>query len=173
MRRLAVGVVALYLVFVSWGDAETIPLPEHPRPDFERQQWINLNGEWEFRFDDSVEYDQTIIVPFSWGAPLSGVKDHGDIGWYARAVEVPDAWADRRVFLVVGASDWKTAAWLAGELAGEHRGVIHPFLSSLPSLRNQGRCNGSSSGSTIHLMSSSWRESKDTVRREASGKHLI
>ena len=31
--------------------AEPIPLPEHPRPDFERSAWLNLNGPWQFRFD--------------------------------------------------------------------------------------------------------------------------
>ena len=30
-----------------------IPLPEHPRPDFKRPQWINLNGAWEFKFDSN------------------------------------------------------------------------------------------------------------------------
>ncbi|MDR1746731.1 MAG: hypothetical protein LBR49_05610, partial [Tannerella sp.] len=30
---------------------EYIPLPEHPRPDFERSEWINLNGVWSFTFD--------------------------------------------------------------------------------------------------------------------------
>ena len=33
------------------GEAPAIPLPEHPRPDFERASWVNLNGEWSFRFD--------------------------------------------------------------------------------------------------------------------------
>ena len=35
---------------------EDIPLPEHPRPDFERANWINLNGYWEFEFDGSDDY---------------------------------------------------------------------------------------------------------------------
>ena len=30
---------------------ESIPLPEHPRPDFQRSPWRNLNGPWQFRFD--------------------------------------------------------------------------------------------------------------------------
>ena len=32
--------------------AQEIPLPEHPRPDFQREQWQNLNGTWAFTFDD-------------------------------------------------------------------------------------------------------------------------
>jgi hypothetical protein len=31
--------------------AQKIPLPEHPRPDFEREAWANLNGIWKFGFD--------------------------------------------------------------------------------------------------------------------------
>ncbi|MHA1687830.1 MAG: hypothetical protein ACTSUN_00580 [Promethearchaeota archaeon] len=32
----------------------SIPRPEYPRPQFERENnWINLNGEWEFAFYDA------------------------------------------------------------------------------------------------------------------------
>ena len=29
-----------------------IPRPEYPRPQFARDRWLNLNGQWEFAFDD-------------------------------------------------------------------------------------------------------------------------
>ena len=29
-----------------------IPRAEHPRPDFMRDTFVNLNGEWQFAFDD-------------------------------------------------------------------------------------------------------------------------
>ncbi len=88
--------------------ADTIPLPEHPRPDFERAEWLNLNGRWQFAFDPRNEGERAgwpggalpagreIVVPFSWGAPLSGVPDSADVGWYARSVTVPEAWRGRR-----------------------------------------------------------------------------
>lgn len=28
-----------------------IPRPEHPRPSFMREPWLNLNGRWRFTFD--------------------------------------------------------------------------------------------------------------------------
>ena len=68
-----------------------IPLPEHPRPDFERASWINLNGYWDFEFDGadkgesekwfdgSKTYSQKILVPFPWGSPLSEVENKDDI----------------------------------------------------------------------------------------------
>src|ERR1043166_6964134 len=91
------------------------PPPEPPRPDFQRDLWQNLNGPWQFQFDapDSGEARgwsrgelpsaRTIVVPFPWGSPLSGVPDSAVIAWYARSIAVPAAWAGRRVFLVIGA----------------------------------------------------------------------
>ncbi len=122
---------------------ETIPLSEHPRPDFERAEWLNLNGRWRFAFDAANRGEQAgwaasalpgtreIVVPFSWGSALSGVPDSADIGWYARSVTVPAAWNGRRVFLVFGASDWKTTAWMDGQKLGEHQGGYTPFSFEL------------------------------------------
>ena len=127
--------------------ADTIPLPEHPRPDFERAAWLNLNGWWRFAFDardggvragwpnGKLPGGHRILVPFSWGAPLSGVPDSANIGWYARAVTVPNAWRGRRVFLVFGASDWRTSAWLDGAPLGEHQGGYTPFSFELKTPR--------------------------------------
>jgi hypothetical protein len=119
--------------------AQDIPLPEHPRPDFERSAWMNLNGRWEFRFDAADEgmraawekggtaFPLAITVPFPWGSKLSGVPDTAKIGWYARTIEVPSRWQGQRVFLVIGASDWQTTAWLDGTKLGEHQGGYTPF----------------------------------------------
>ena len=70
-------------------------------------------------------------MPFSWGAPLSGVADSADIGWYERSVTVPQNWLRKRVFLVVGASDWKTSVWFDGVKVGEHQGGYTPFSVEL------------------------------------------
>ncbi len=143
LRRATLALLVLVVPLTA--AAQDIPLPEHPRPDFERPQWRNLNGPWSFRFDPqddgmqrawergSATFEQEILVPFSWGAPLSGVTDEADIGWYARSVEVPVAWAGRRVFLVVGASDWRTTAWLDGHELGDHQGGYTPFAFELTS----------------------------------------
>lgn len=124
---------------------DSIPLPEHPRPDFQRAEWLNLNGRWRFAFDPHdqgvragwpagrLPAGHEILVPFSWGAPLSGVSDSADIGWYARSITVPTGWrrAGKRVFLVLGASDWRTTAWLDGRKLGEHQGGYTPFSFEL------------------------------------------
>ena len=74
-------------VWSGLAQEEGIPLPEHPRPDFRRTEWVNLNGDWAFRFDKAnaglsngwaagrAEFPLTIKVPFPWGSALSGVKE--------------------------------------------------------------------------------------------------
>jgi hypothetical protein len=130
--------LAVLLVSCYYSAHAAIPLPEHPRPDFERSEWINLNGSWAFTFDRQLaesgisrnefnDFDLQIQVPFSWGAKLSGVADGGDEGWYARSVTLPESWKGKRIFLVIGASEWDTHAWLDGKLLGNHQGGYTPF----------------------------------------------
>jgi hypothetical protein len=142
--RLLLPALALLLLPAPSGTSiertPAIPLPEHPRPDFERAEWVNLNGDWAFRFDPGgagederwfesapAGFPLTIHVPFPWGSRLSGVKDEADVAWYARLVRVPESWKGKRVYLVVGASDWKTSGWLDGEPVGGHQGGYTPF----------------------------------------------
>ena len=133
----------LFLSFSALAFSQQIPLPEHPRPDFERTNWINLNGNWDFEFDSLKEstekrwqngttaFSKSILVPFPWGSALSGVKDEGDVAWYKRTVTVPKSWARQRCFLTIGASDWETTVWLDGNLVGQHQGGYTPFSVEL------------------------------------------
>ena len=149
-RAPVLGVLFALLTAGASSSAQTprtaparIPHAEHPRPDFQRAEWQNLNGTWRFRFDASNAGEQAgwfrtalgapreITVPFPWGSALSGVPDSADIGWYERTVEVPTSWRGKRVFLVVGASDWRTSAWLDGVKLGEHQGGYTPFSLEL------------------------------------------
>ena len=123
--------------------AQDIPLPEHPRPDFQRDHWQNLNGRWDFAFDIRDEgiqqgwhegkapFGKTILVPFPWGSRLSGLQDETDIGWYRRDVMIDPGWQGKRIFLTVGASDWETSVWLDGILLGSHQGGYVPFSFEL------------------------------------------
>jgi beta-galactosidase/beta-glucuronidase len=151
LLRLMGQVLLILGVLASTGVGQTdtklkpVPLAEHPRPDLQRQDWINLNGSWSFRFDDenrglgqdwqsgNVPFQEEITVPFSWGAPLSGVEDEADIGWYSRTVSVPASWEGKRTFLVIGACDWKTTVWLDGQELGSHQGGYTPFEFELTS----------------------------------------
>ena len=115
-------------VFAGAAAAAAIPLPEHPRPDWERPQWMNLNGRWDFGFSEGA-YDMEISVPFGWGSPLSGVKDvkGRDTGFYRRKVTVPHEWKGKRVFMVVGAADHDTEFRFDGKVVGTHSGGYTPF----------------------------------------------
>ena len=114
------------------------PLPEHPRPDLERQLWLNLNGYWDFRFDpDDIgedkkwyktkDYTHKILVPFPWGSELSEVKDIGDIGWYQKDILIPEEWKGKRIFIVFGASDWHNSLWFDDKKLGVYQGGYTPF----------------------------------------------
>jgi beta-galactosidase/beta-glucuronidase len=138
----ALRVVRVLIVSVlAWGltGFAAIPLPEHPRPDFERADWLNLNGEWAFQFDPETK-GRPRVGPGrgfrskrgSWfrfpGARGSRAwRTKGDIAWYRRTIQVPEEWRGKRVFVVVGASDWVTRGWLDGQPLGDHRGGYTPF----------------------------------------------
>ncbi|MBK5277958.1 MAG: glycoside hydrolase family 2, partial [Bacteroidia bacterium] len=115
----------------------------HPRPDFERPMWQNLNGVWQFEFDSldqglskkwndgNANFSHTINVPFPWGSILSGVKDEADISWYKREIIISTEWKNKRTFLTIGASDWETTIWLDGIFLGTHQGGYTPFSFEL------------------------------------------
>ncbi len=116
-----------------------IPLPEHPRPDFERANWQNLNGYWDFAFDKNEVgiadnwaagnkiFDKKILVPFAWGSPLSEINDEADIAWYSKTITINPKWKGKRIFINIGASDWLTTVYIDGKQIGEHKGGYTPF----------------------------------------------
>ena len=138
---LFLGLVTIFFHRIT---AQPIPLPEHPRPDFERSLWQNLNGLWQFEFDSldqglskkwnegNTSFAHQINVPFPWGSRLSGVEDKADIAWYKREITISPEWKNKRTFLTVGASDWQTTVWLDGRLLGSpHQGGYTPFSFEL------------------------------------------
>jgi len=131
-------------------NAQEIPLPEHPRPDFQRPSWVNLNGTWEFQFDSldlGLEqewynrpiFTEKITVPFPWGSKLSGLSDLAHIGWYSRRLDIPEKWIGDRCFIVIGACDWHTSVWIDGEFIGEHQGGYTPFEFDLTEFVSPGK----------------------------------
>ncbi len=120
---------------------EAIPRPEYPQPQFQREEWLNLNGSWEFEFDDdnigienywangAKDFSQSILVPFCFESPRSGIADPGfhPYVWYRRVFLLPDEWKGRRILLHFGAVDYRATVWANGRLCGEHEGGHTPF----------------------------------------------
>ena len=130
-----------------------IPLAEHPRPDFERAAWQNLNGYWQFKPDSAnigltenwqnkaESFDRKILVPFSWASPLSEIKmPQMNVGWYYRTFKLQDQgqWKGKQTYLIFCASDFNTTVWVNGEEAGSHSGGYVPFSFNISSLLNEG-----------------------------------
>jgi beta-galactosidase/beta-glucuronidase len=125
--------------------SEPQPRPEYPRPQFCRTDWMNLNGFWDFNFDDhdlglrdrwylgQTPFDQRICVPFTFEAASSKIGDRSfhERVWYRRAVEVPPDWADRNTLLHFGAIDYRATVWLNGSVVGAHEGGHTPFVCDI------------------------------------------
>lgn len=116
------------------------PRPEYPRPQFERQDWINLNGTWTYQFDfsksgkerdcvNSKGFEKNILVPFCPESSLSGVgfKDFIPAMWYQREITIPQAWAGKRTIIHFGGIDYKSEIYINGKLAFTHVGGSASF----------------------------------------------
>ncbi len=136
-KQILITLAALLLVSPA---IMAIPRPEYPRPQFQRADWVNLNGEWSFVFDfsrsgleqgyaSSEGFDGRITVPFCPESELSGVgfKDFIPAMWYQRKVEIPEAWNGRRVIIHFGAVDYNCSLFVDGQLAGRHWGGTVSF----------------------------------------------
>lgn len=133
-------------------DFSPIPRPEHPRPDFVRDTFMNLNGQWQFAFDDSDEglkkrwftpgfvLPKTILVPFSYQTRAStvGVEDIHPILWYRRSFTVPAEMKGKRILLRFGAVDFACRVFINGQQAGEHKGGYTPFTVEATHLLKKG-----------------------------------
>lgn len=117
---------------------------DYPRPQFQRDSWLSLNGEWEFEFDDNQLGDQQkwyeehaftrkITVPFCFQSPLSGIgtNEFHDVVWYKRELTVPDDLLGKRLILHFGAVDYLAWVWINGQLVKFHEGGHTPFSADI------------------------------------------
>lgn len=132
----------------SW--AETVDpqnvLPEYPRPQLERTEWMNLNGLWSYAVTALADtkpssFEGEILVPFAIESALSGVQKTlkpTDILWYERAFTVPAKWASQRVMLNFGAVDWSADVYVNDILVGSHTGGYAPFSMDITAALKKG-----------------------------------
>ena len=114
---------------------------EHPKPQFRRDNWLNLNGSWQFEidhgnsgeargmYDPAIQLSQTINVPFCPESKLSGVeyKDFMYSVWYKRSVTLTADQIQGRVVLHFGAVDYLATVYINGKKVGTHKGGYVSF----------------------------------------------
>lgn len=127
---------------------------EYPRPQLVRNDWICLNGQWEFEMDQSVSgmarklYNaehlrDKINVPFCPESTLSGIgfTDFINCVWYRKEIEIPEEWKDEIVRLHFGAVDYCATIYINGQEAGIHKGGYDSFHVDIQEYLKKGEKN--------------------------------
>jgi hypothetical protein len=118
-----------------------MPFPEYPRPQLQREQWLCLNGRWDYQggkdvakalgplkpaaFEGKVD---KVLVPYCPESVLSGIQRKQEINmWYRRAFEVPASWGNKQVILHFDGVDHDATVFINGRKAGVHAGGYDAF----------------------------------------------
>ena len=127
-------------------------IKDYPRPQFVREDWENLNGTWDFAFDDANQGerekwfetftgDLKIQVPFTYETKMSGIQDekrHDNV-WYHRTIQVDAGKLEGRRFMIhFEGSDFHTKLWVNGQYAGDHKGGYARFSFDITELLKDG-----------------------------------
>lgn len=128
-----------------------IPRPEHPFPQMVRENWMNLNGTWDFEFDFGVsglergyerrtDFKGKIIVPFCPESVLSGIgyTDFIPAVWYHRTFSLTEEQLRGRVLIHFGAVDYDCRVFVNGKEAGRHKGGYVSFVFDITGLVRAG-----------------------------------
>lgn len=129
-----------------------IPRNEHPNPNFKRENYEILNGEWEFEFDfgnsgvnremfkNSSVFSKKITVPFCVESELSGIgyKDFIPAVWYRKKINITKEQLENRVFIIFGAVDFHAKLYVNEVEAGEHFGGYTTFRIELTKYLKEG-----------------------------------
>ena len=125
---------------------------DYPRPQFVRNNWQNLNGIWEFSFDDDNVGEKehwhqdfvsamSIQVPFTYETKMSGIGDetrHDNV-WYHRTIDVDSAMLQSNNYVLhFEGSDYTTKVWVNGQYVGRHSGGYARFSFDITNLVRDG-----------------------------------
>jgi len=123
-----------------------IPFPEYPRPQLERNSFLNLNGKWQFAMQKKAEefkgYDKEILVPFSPESLLSGLDGKvampDDVLYYKRSFNLDKSFLKERTIIHFGAVDCECVVKINGEEACRHVGGFVPFSFEITNYVKEG-----------------------------------
>lgn len=128
-----------------------IPKNNYPRPQMKRENWINLNGIWEFAFDfgrtgkergmqNAQKLEREILVPFCPESTLSGIRytDFMNAVWYRRTFTLDELPDNRRILLHFEAVDYVCTVYLNGMELGSHIGGYTPFSFDITAQARKG-----------------------------------
>jgi hypothetical protein len=104
-------------------------LPEYPRPQLVREEWLNLNGVWDFNpMEKPGTWPNKILVPFPVESSLSGFGKmvNGPV-WYRRTFTIPEKWKGKHILLHFGAVNWESHVMINGTQIGSHKGGYDGF----------------------------------------------
>ena len=120
-----------------------------------------LATDWKFiKQDAGLQADATawdqVTIPHTWNAfdgqdgPAPGCDRKLNVKcanyfrgpcWYARSLDIPADWKDKRIFLRFEAATTVAKVYLNGQLLGEHRGAFTAFCFELTPQVKWGRTN--------------------------------
>ncbi len=125
---------------------------EHPNPQKRHSSFVNLNGQWEFEYDNCCvgkdkkyfereHLDMTIEVPFCPESTLSGIGNTDFINavWYRRDIDLASDDLKGTVLVTFGAVDYKTEVYVNGVLASTHIGGYTPFTVDITPFAKTGK----------------------------------
>lgn len=171
LKRLSIFLVTFVCCITA---AFAVPRSEYPRPQFDRGNWINLNGEWSCSFDfggsgmergwyKSAGFDKKIVVPFCPESELSGIgyKDFINHFWYQRKISIPQEWTGKNVKLNFGAVYYRAEIYIDGVFAARHFGGTSSFSVDITPLVKPG-----SEHNLVVYVQSDIRSAKQTAGKQ-------
>lgn len=124
---------------------------DHPNPQKYRENYISLNGEWDFMFDEEdlgmdkkyfesfPKDSRKIIVPYPYQAEKSGIHlpdEHIDTIWYHRSFEIDDL--SKTYLLTFLAVDYESILFVNGQKAFKHVGGYDSFSVDISKYLHKG-----------------------------------
>ena len=174
MRKI---VLALTACICCWAGSWALPRAEYPRPQFERADWLNLNGEWSYTLDlvktgwerglkDSKGFDGKIIVPFAPESKLSGVeyKEFIPCIWYQRNITIPAEWDGKDILLHFGAVYYESEIYIDGKFVDRHFGGSDSFTVDITPFVKPGQTHSLVVNSKSDLRSRMQSAGKQSLR---------